>query len=214
MAFGEQGRLTGLSVDLAEQLGAALGRPARFVQLEWRDLIPALGDGRIDVIASGLTITRARELQVAFADPYLKTGQAALLRPGDAAHYDTPAAIMRMTGTVGVIEGTTGEVFVRERCPAVSVAVYPNLQDAVDELGQRRTDVVVAGAHLLTWFAARNEGRVVGMWTYLTTENLAWGFRPQDEGLRTAANAVLAGWQQDGTLDRIVQRWLPGWPRR
>jgi len=211
MAFDQDGHLVGLSIDLAEQLGRALGKPVRFVQLGWRDLIPALRDGRIDVIMSGMTITQPREFQVAFADPYLKSGQAALVRPGDAARYATPGAIMRTTETVGVIEGTTGEVFVRERCPDAAVAVYSRLQDAVQELGQRRVELVIAGAHLLRWFAAQNEGRVVGLWTYLTNENLAWGFRPEDEGGRAAANAVLARWTQDGTLAAIVHRWLPGW---
>ena len=214
MAFVQEGQLTGLSVALAQSLGEALGRPVRFVPLEWRGLIPALADGRIDMITSGMTITRSREFEVAFADPYLTTGLAALVRPGDMKRYGTPAAIMGMTGGIGVVDGTTGEAFVRERCPSAAVAVYPRLQDAVQELGQRRVDVVVAGAHLLTWFAARNEGLVAGMWTRMTTEQLAWGFRPTDQALRTAANAVLARWRDDGTLDRQVQRWLPGWPRQ
>jgi ABC-type amino acid transport substrate-binding protein len=211
MAFDRGGELVGLSTDLATQLGSTLGRSVRFVRLDWRDLIPALGNGEIDVIASGMTITRAREFQVAFADPYLRTGLAALVRPGDATRYATPAAIMAMTGAIGVIDGTTGEVFVRERCPDSDVEIYPRLWDAVQELGQRRVDVVVAGAHLLSWFAAQNEGRVAGMWTRMTTEDLAWGFRPEDDALRTEANAALARWKADGSLDRIVQRWLPGW---
>ncbi len=63
MAFDQAGNLTGLSIDLSTRLGSALGRPVRFVRLGWRDLIPALTNGEIDVIASGMTITRAREFR-------------------------------------------------------------------------------------------------------------------------------------------------------
>src|SRR5262249_31559061 len=158
MVFIQDGRLAGLSVDLAQSLGEALGRPVRFIPLEWRALIPALANGRIDVIASGMTITRSREFEVAFSDPYPTTGLTALVRPSEIGRYGTPAGIMGSTGVIGVIAGTTAEVFVRERCPNAQVAVYPRLQDAVQELGQWRVDLVVAGAQLLSWFAARNEG--------------------------------------------------------
>lgn len=213
MAFYQNGRLAGLSIDLAEQLGRELRQTVRFVPLGWDDLIRALHDGRIDVIMSGMTITPSRSFQVAFADPYLKTAQVALVRRGEATRYATPAAIMQTADTIGVIEGTTGEAFARERCPDATVVVYSRLGDAVLELTQRRTDIVIAGAQLLRWFAAQNEGQVVGAWSPLTKEDLAWGFRREDAQLRTAANGVLARWERDGTLAAMVHRWLPDWPR-
>jgi ABC-type amino acid transport substrate-binding protein len=42
MAFRRSGQVEGMEVDLAQRLGAALGRPVRFVELPWRDQIPSL----------------------------------------------------------------------------------------------------------------------------------------------------------------------------
>src|SRR5438132_5937385 len=53
--------LAGLEVDFARELTGALGRSLELRELEWNELIPALEAGRIDLIMSGMTITRARQ---------------------------------------------------------------------------------------------------------------------------------------------------------
>src|SRR5215471_14493718 len=58
--YKEGGQLAGAEVDFAQALGAELGRPIQFVELSWEDQIPALADGRIDIIMSSMSITRAR----------------------------------------------------------------------------------------------------------------------------------------------------------
>src|SRR5206468_10768739 len=81
------GRPEGLEVDFARELVAALGQRLEFVPLPWEDQIPALLDRRTDIIMSGMTITRARELTVAFSQPYLRSGLIALVRPADRGRY-------------------------------------------------------------------------------------------------------------------------------
>lgn len=208
----QRGRPAGIEVDLAGKLAADLGRPLRLVPLLWDDLVPALLDDRIDVIMSGMTVTRARGLRVAFGDPYLKTGLVALVRRSDAGRYRSPEAILNTTGRVGVVGRTTGEKFARERLRAASVATYSRSQDAVTELRQGRIDLYISDAHLIAWFASEYEADLVGVWTPLTDDALAWAFRLSDEALRTAANRVLASWKADGTLDATLRRWLRVWP--
>lgn len=212
IAFKQGGQLAGIEVDLAVQLASDLRRPLRIAELRWDDLIPALLGGQIDVIMSGMTTTRAREFRVAFAEPYLKTGITALMRLYEAPSYDTPAKIMGSTARIGVVKGTTAEKFVRERCPGASRLPYPSPQDAVTELRNRRIDLFVGDAQLVAWFLSANESELAGMFTPMTDDALAWGFRPGDDGLRTAANAALARWKEDGTLKQILRRWLRLWP--
>ena len=50
-------------------------------------------------------------------------------------------------------------------------------------------------------------------------EPLHWAVRKAEPALRRAVNDVLAGWRNDGTLKRILDRWMPGrdqiqWPER
>lgn len=213
VAFREAGgTLAGIEVDLATRLAADLGRPLRFVELDRRDLIPALLNDRIDVVMSGLTVTRARQLRFAFGEGYLETGLTALVRRRDARRFDTPAKVLGTSAMVGVTMGTTAERFARERMPSAPLSLYPRTLDGVTELRQGRIDLFVDDAHILAWYASVYESELAGMWTPMTEGHLAWAFRPSEEALRAAASAALARWRADGTLDGVLRRWLPLWP--
>src|SRR5262245_16210768 len=112
VAFRRAGEIQGIEPDFASALAAELGRPLQLVQYDWVDLIPALLSGRVDVIMSGMTVTPARSVRVAFADPWLHSGLMAAMRREDASRFQTVQSILTTRATVGVREGTTGEKFV------------------------------------------------------------------------------------------------------
>src|SRR5215470_3835097 len=206
------GRLEGLEVDFARELGAALGRRLEFVPLGWEDQIPALLDRRTDIIMSGMTITRARELTVAFSQPYLRSGLIALVRPAERARYPTAAAVLATQDRVGVVGGTTGERFVREHLRA-PLSVYPTAPAGILELTQRRVDLFIHDAPVSLWAVSRDEANLAPVLAPLDEESLGWAFRRDDDALRAAADAALARWRTDGTRARILTRWLPYWER-
>lgn len=212
LAFKQGGHLTGVEVDLATQLAAGLGRTPRFVELPWDDLIPALLNDRIDIIMSGMTVTPLRGFRIAFSEPYLKSGLMAMMRRSDTARYDSVAKVLDTSATVGVTGGTTSEKFVRGKIPGAVVSVYPTAADAVGELRQNRIDLLVSGMPIVGWFVSENEAELAALRTPLADESLAWGFRPTDDALLAAANGQLAHWKEDGTLSRILRRWLRLWP--
>jgi ABC-type amino acid transport substrate-binding protein len=212
MAFRRDDDVVGLEPDFARRLASDLGRNVRFVALAFEDLIPALLDGRIDVIMSGMTVTPARRFRVAFADPYLESGLVGLVRRADRARFDTVEKVLRTSAPVGVRRGTTGEKFVADRMPNATVFVYPTGEAAALELRQNRIDLFVSDAPLVAWLVSANEADLAGEWNLLTHDQLAWAFRPDDVALHDAANAALARWRADGTLETIRARWLRGWP--
>src|SRR5262245_48688776 len=79
-AFRRGGAIDGLEIDLARELGKALGRPVDLVEMPFEELLDALVDGHVDVAMAGFTITPDREVRVAFGEPYLRTTIAALIR--------------------------------------------------------------------------------------------------------------------------------------
>jgi polar amino acid transport system substrate-binding protein len=212
-AFRREGRVVGLEIDFALGLAEALGRRLELMDLPWSEQIPALLAGRTDMVMAGMTITRAREVRIAFSDPYLRSGLLALMRRGDTGRYPSPESIMRSSARIGIVDGTTGDRFVRERCPDAMVSVYPTARAAVDELRQRRVDLLVHDAPVVLWFASADEANLGPLLKLLHEEPLGWGFRQSDEALRTAVNGILAGWKADGTLDRVLTRWIPYWRR-
>jgi ABC-type amino acid transport substrate-binding protein len=212
-AFDDGGQMVGLEIDFAAELAAALGRRLVVRGAEFGDVIPAIMNGEADLAMAGLTVTRAREAQMAFAEPYLRSGLLALVRREDAGRYPTPESVVRRGHAIGVVRGTTGERAVNERVQSSEVMAYPTALAAIDELRTRRIDAFVHDAPVAIWFASRDEANIAPILRLLGDEPLAWGMRLGDDTLRAQVNAVLARWRSDGTRDRILARWLPYWQR-
>jgi polar amino acid transport system substrate-binding protein len=211
--FRRDGKLVGLEVEFARELAASLGRPLDLLPVGWADLIPTFLAGKADLAMAGLTITPAREVRMAFSDPYLRSGLLALMRRDDAPRYPTPRSVLDTGDAIGVVAGTTGERFVREHARIASPLVYPSATQAVTELGQRRVALVVHDAPVVIWFVSGDEANLAALLEPLDEEQLGWGMRRGDDALRTAVDAVLARWRTDGTRDRILDHWIPYWRR-
>jgi glutamine transport system substrate-binding protein len=212
-AWPEGDRFVGLEVDFANELAAALGRPIRFEAVDFGEVFGRVVDGRADLGMAGITVTPAREVQMAFSDPYVHSGFLALVRREDANRYPTPESVASGAQAIGVVKGTTGERWVNQHVQSSSIMTYPTAQAAVDELSTRRIDAIIHDAPVLIWFASRDEANLAPVLRLIGDEPLAWAMPRGDDALRQQVNAVLARWRTDGTRDRILARWLPYWQR-
>ena len=212
MIFKMNERITGLESELARRLGQELGRPVLFVELGWDQQITALLEGRIDIIMSGMTVTEARKVRIAFTDPYLKSGLLTAIRAGDAAKYTSVKSIMADLPAVGVIRGTTGEAYVRKNMSrSPRIVTLPKVSDAASELKSRRIDVFIYDAPAVVWLVSENDTDLRVVREVIDEEYLGWGVRRDDQELLAKVNAILANWKKDGTLRETVLKWLPYW---
>ncbi len=209
MICEEDGKIAGVEADFARELGMALGRPVKFVEVKWEDQIPALVDGRTDIIMSSMSVTHARELRIAFARPYLIIGQMTLVRREDAYRYalgfpSSPA------GTFGVLKATTGDFLVQQEFSANKRKTYKTGEDAARALMKKRVDLFVCDAPTIWWLAGMHEADgLVAVPVFLTQEQLAWGVRRSDTDLLSSVNAALDQLQKSGRANEIIKHWIP-----
>jgi len=209
LIFIQGDRIAGIEADLAMMLGEELGRPVKFVEMKWDSLIPALLEGKTDIIMSSMTVTRERQVRIAFTDPFLKSGLVAAVRAEEVSKYPTTESIKNIIGMVGVVQNTTSESFVQKNFPYAqrSSLTYP--RQAANELQQRRIAMFIGDAPTVIWLVSENESSIGGIWQPLNEEYLAWGIRKDDQDLLARVNAALAKFRADGRLDRVLYKWLP-----
>ena len=203
------GNPVGVEVDFAKKLSGKFNRPVQFVELKFEQLIPALLKKEIDVIMSGMSITKGRKVRIAFAEPYLTNGLVTLMRDETIKEYNTPEKLYRTTGTIGFQKGTTADIFVRRKCPYANKASYLYKRDAVNALKNGSINFVVADAPAVAWYVSENENELTALFVTLTEEYLAWGVRYDDKTLLNSLNSILNEWRKDGTLKTVLKRWLP-----
>jgi ABC-type amino acid transport substrate-binding protein len=209
VAFMREGRIVGIEPDLGQALADQSRRSLALIPMGFDELLPALLDGRVDVVMSGMSVTPARQVRVAFADPYMRGGLMPACRRADGSKFATRQAIVGGGGNVGVRAGSTAESWAQANLRYANVAVYPTIADAARELAQGRLDLIVSDAPQVAWAVSEHSGVLQVVRVLLTQEDIAWAFRPQDVRLRDAANAALAAMRQDGRLRAILQRWIP-----
>ncbi len=207
--FRQGGQIAGVEADLARLLGTRLGRPVFFVEVIWDQQIESLMAGKTDIIMSGMSVTDARAVRIAFTEPYLEGGLMAAVRTEDARQYGSREALLRTSATVGVVERTTGDVFVQQSFPNARRVALSIASDGALALRRRTIDVFVHDGPSIAWLVSANEADLAGIWQPLNRENLAWGVRRDDAQLLAQANEILGTWKRDGTLTDVLVRWLP-----
>jgi polar amino acid transport system substrate-binding protein len=70
----KRGGHVGYDVDVGNKIANDMGVRAEFKVYEWKDMIPALEAGEVDMLAGGIVVTPQRALRVTFTEPIAFSG--------------------------------------------------------------------------------------------------------------------------------------------
>jgi cyclohexadienyl dehydratase len=140
------GAYSGLDIDLARSLGAALGVKVEFVATSWPDLAKDFDAGAFDIAMGGISVTLERAKKGYFSIPYLREGKTAIARCADKDKYQTLADIDKPNVTVIANPGGTNEKFDRTHLQAAQIVIYPENATIFDQLAAGKADVMITDA--------------------------------------------------------------------
>ena len=202
----QSGQYTGFEVDFARGLGASLNRPVDFVELPWLELLPALQAGKVDIVMSGVSMTPERMMIVDFANPYMRSGLAAVVRRDEVS---TLSMFFNKTIRIGIKPGTTGQYYVQQQFPQNKRTPFLDPGEAARALKEKKIDIFVIDAPIAWWMVGAYEADgITVMGDLLNTEYLAWAVAKGNGTLLKAANDYVAASLKDGQQQAILRRWL------
>lgn len=201
-----EGKPSGISVDLATALGDYLRRPVRIENIPFTGLIPSLLTGKIDLIISSMTDTPEREKTIAFSDPYLTIGLAALA--GKNANLSTVDTIDSPRRTIAVRQGTTAQVWAQEHLKNAKVLVLDKESSAVLEVVQGKADAFLYDQMSVWKNQKEHPAETIALLTPFQAEHWAIGLRPRDTELREQVNAFLKSYRTSGGFERLGDLYL------
>lgn len=210
---GPAGAPAGFDIGWMQAICGRLGlewRPVRFQGDDFNRIFDGLAGGAYDCIASGTTVTPARQAVASFSALYLTSGQALACN-----RVRTPG--VRSTADLGglllaVQEGNTSEpvaarLAAEGRVAGVRRYPYHAIGTMLDDLEAGRVGAVMKLAPVLRWLV-RGRPALAVVETGLTVERLAVATAPGNAGLRAAIDAAQARLTADGTLARLEAQWL------
>lgn len=99
----KSGKATGFDVESLDWIAKKMGFTVKHQPMDWDGIIPALLAKKIDIIASGMTITPERAQKVAFTTPYFEVTQVLVVRGSEKGTLND---ILKSGKKIGVQRGT------------------------------------------------------------------------------------------------------------
>lgn len=181
-------------VELADAFAASLGVKPVFVVIESYDaLIPALLEGKGDLIAAQLTVTDARKAQIAFSRSTFGTAEILV---GNKGAKGLPEKVEDLAGrTISVRKSSSyaeslEALKAKEKLDTLKIEFVPEHEDAEDIVfsvtnGER--DLTVVDGHILTAIETYNP-RFVRLFPIADKREIAWAVRKSNPDLRAAVD--------------------------
>lgn len=213
-ATSKSGKVIGFDVDLAEEIARAMKVKLTLVEMPFQKLLPALGEGRLDMVISGVTITPERNLTVAFVGPYLLAGQTVLIPERLAGKVQSFEDLNATSYTVAAPRHTTAEAAVRSHLPQANLAAAEGEINALKLVLEGKADALVADLPFNAVMAFRHKDKgYVHLDSPFTFEPLGIAIPQGDPELANWLTNYLTILRGSGTLDRLGDRWFrdPGW---
>ncbi|WP_246152964.1 transporter substrate-binding domain-containing protein [Oryzomonas rubra] len=202
----EKGTPKGISVDLANELGKALGKKVVIQNTAFDGLIPALKTGKIDLIISSMTITDERRQSVDFSDPYLSTGLCLLV--GKTSPIKSIDDLDKPGVTVAVKKGTTGHTYATRNLKNAKVLVLDKEAAAVLEVVQGKADAFIYDQMSTYTNWKKNRETTRALLNPFQQEKWGIALRKGDTQLKERINRFLGTFREQGGFERLGDSWL------
>lgn len=203
--YYEGDKIVGIDAEIAQAIADKLGLELVINNMEFNSIITAVTSGAADMGLAGMTITEERLLEVDFSISYAKGVQAIIVKEGSSiASVDDLSESVK----IGVQLGTTGDTYASDEFGNEAVTQYNNGNEAVLALLNGDIDCIIIDNEPAKAYVAANNGLVLLDTTY-ADEDYAACFAQENDALREAVNAAIEDLIMDGTIDAIIEKYIP-----
>lgn len=199
--------IVGIDAEIAAAIAEKLGLELQIDNMEFNSIITAVTTGAADFGLAGMTITEKRLEEVDFSIVYANGVQAIIVKEGSAITSKDDLGAEGATFKIGVQLGTTGDFLASEEF-GDRVTQYNNGNEAVLALQNGDVDCVIIDNEPAKAFVNANEGLKVLETTY-ADEDYAACFAQDNDALREAVNTAIEELILDGTIDAIIEKYIP-----
>ena len=200
---GTDGQLTGYDIEIAQAVGAKLGKKVEFVQTPWDAIFAGLEAQRFDLIANQVTINDERKAKYDLSDPYTISEGVIVTRADDTSI----TSLANLQGKTTAQSATSNWAQVA-RDAGANVEAVEGFVQAIQLLKDGRVDATVNDTLAVGEYQRTNNDagiKIAG--TTGDTSEQAFAAR-KDSGLIAEVNRALGELRADGTLKRISEKYF------
>ena len=203
------GSMAGFDVDVATYVAGKLGYKPD--EIDWKESPSGqretlIQNGQVDYIVATYSITDARKKKVAFAGPYLDTGQSLMVRADntDITGPESLAAGKRLCS----VSGSTPAQRIKDKYPGVQLQQYDTYSACTEALRNGAIDAVSTDEVILAGFGAQSPGTFKIIGKPFSVEHYGIGLQRENIEMRAKINDAIVEMQRDGNWKAAFDRNL------
>lgn len=200
---------SGLDIDLAQDLGKALGVKVEFVPTSWPTLMADFEADRFDIGMGGISVSLERQKKALFSSSYLREGKTPIAKCENKEKFQTVADIGKPGVKVITPSGGTNEKFDRANLKQAEIIVFRNNTKIFDEIIAGRADVMITDASETRFQQKQHPGVLCAIhpdkpFNFSEKAYLL----PRDGALKFFVDQWLRQLSESGELKTSMDKWL------
>lgn len=204
--YMEGDKIVGFEIDFINEIAKIIGKEIEFKNMAFDALLLAMQASKIDMIASGMTVTEERKKHILFTDTYF-TAKQALITKGDSKITSFDGLENKK---IGVVLGYTGDLITTEKYgKTAEITRYSGLNEAIMGISAGRVDVLVMDNAPAKKYVNMNKDKGLNMVDIdAVKEEYAFALPKGQEKLVEEINAAIKKINESGKYDELVNKYF------
>lgn len=203
--FHDGDDIVGIDPEIAQAIADKMGMELQIEDMAFDAIIPSVVSGKCNFAMAGMTVTDERKVSVDFTDTYAESSLVLLVQ---ADNTEITGSDSLADHKVGAQTGTTGDLTATELVGDENVERYNSFFEAVQSLKQGKIDAVLLDSAPAKVFLAQNEDlKQAG--EPMNKEEYAIAVQKGNTELLDQLNQAIDELQEDGTIDEIMNKYIP-----
>ena len=199
----DDGGFEGIDVEIATAIAEKLGLELDILDMDFDSALLAVQQGKSDIVMAGVTVNEDRQLVMDFTDSYATGIQVVIVPEGSDVTLDNLGEQL-----IGTQRATTGNIYCTDDYGEEHVMAYDDGFTAVQALMNGQVDCVVIDNAPAQEFVKNNAGLTI-LDTEYANEDYAIGLNKGNTALLDAINTALNELISDGTVQTIIDKYIP-----
>lgn len=197
----------GWDYDAINEICNRLHCKPKYVTTPWEGMIQAIADGEYNIGANGVTITDERKEIVDFSDGYISVNQRLLTRKDENGFASMDEFIANPKLMLGTQSGTTNFETAQKLLPLDRIQAFEQFGFAIEGLINGDVSAVIIDETAGQGYVGVNADKLKLVGDSISSDQLGFIFKKGSD-LVVPFNAALKTMREDGTLDKLAQRYF------
>ncbi len=201
------GTPSGFDVEAMDHIAKQIGVEITHQPIEWDGIITSLLTKKIDIIASGMSITEERGKKVNFSVPYWTIKQVLVTKEGSAA---TIEELLTGKKVIGVQQGTSEAKWLKEEAAKkgwdFELRYYSSSPLSVEDVLNGRIDAAAMDDAPAMDAVSKKDVQIVGTFG-MHDEEFGYAVRKEDSELLQKVNKALSEFMKTPEWDALVKKY-------